>query len=297
MPTINKRFLFKLLLALFLSSGVLFGAHAVQARRIPEALRQQADRAAESGKLDLATHYLRQYLEFHPEDVDAHVRLAELLAKRNPTSRGQTDLLFLYDKILRLDPDRDAIRRDALANSLKIGRYSDGVTHAETLLQKYPTEALLWQQLGAAQAGLNQLAEARKSYEAAVRHAPEEMIGYQRLAQLVWKNMDDTTGARDVLDRMVKALPLEPDAYLIRARFEAFTAEEPGIRSTSGGDLGRATRDLQRVFELDPENAEAIVLLAEILQRNRNISAAHTLLRDGVSLYPRNLKLIRSLSW
>src|SRR5437016_2602314 len=98
MPTINKRFLVKLLLVLLVSAGVLFGAHAVQARRIPAALKQQSDRAAEAGKLDLAVHYLRQYLEFHPDDVDAHVRLAELLVKRNPTSRGQYELLFLYDK-------------------------------------------------------------------------------------------------------------------------------------------------------------------------------------------------------
>ncbi|MCI0703827.1 MAG: tetratricopeptide repeat protein [Planctomycetia bacterium] len=297
MPTINKRFLVKLILVLLVSSGALFGAHAVQSRRIPAALRQQAERAAEAGKLDLATHYLRQYLEFHPDDVDAHIRLAELLTRRNPSTRGQAELLFLYDKILRLDPNRDAIRRDALAIALKLGRYSDAVTHAEALLQKYPAEASLWQQLGAAQAGLNQLAEARRSYETAITHAPQEMIGYQRLAQLVWKNMDDAPGARDVLNRMVRALPLEPDVYLIRARFEAFTAEEPGIRPAIGGDLVRAAQDLQRVFELDPENAEATILLADIMQKNRNIAAAHALLREGVSLYPRNLKLIRSLSW
>src|SRR5262249_15667957 len=162
---------------------------------------QQADRAAEGGKVDAAVHYMRQYLEFHPDDVDAQVRLSELLAKRTPTQRGQAELLFLYDRILRLDPDRDAIRPDPLARSLNPGRSSDAVTHAAVLLKKYPTEAALWQQPGAAQAGLNQLADARRSYEAAVTYAPREMIGYQRLAQLVWKNLDDTAGARDVLER------------------------------------------------------------------------------------------------
>ena len=33
------------------------------------------------------------------------------------------------------------------------------------------------------------------------------------------------------------------------------------------------------------------------MQRNRNIPAAHALLRDAASLYPRNLKIVRSLSW
>lgn len=297
MPTINKRFLLKLLLVLVAFTGVLFGAHAVQAKRIPAALRLQSERAAEAGKVELAIHYLRQYLEFHPEDTDALVQLADLLGKRLKSPRGNSELLFLYDKILRIDPDRHEIRRKALEVALKLGRYSDAVTHGEALLRTYPTEAPLWQQLGAAQAGLNELPAAKRSYETALTLAPGEMLGYQRLAQLVWKNMNDATGARAVLDRMVQALPQNPDAYLIRARFETYTAEEPGLQSGNGGDLVRATRDLQRVLELDPEHAEASLLLAEIMQRNRNIPAAHALLRDAVSLYPRNLKLVRSLSW
>jgi tetratricopeptide (TPR) repeat protein len=297
MPTINKRFLLKLLLVLFASTGTLIAAHAVQARRIPAALKLQAERAAEAGKSDLAIHYLRQYLEFNPEDADVLVRLSELLAKRAPTQRGRSELLFLYDKILRLDPDRHPIRRDALAISLLLGRNPDAVTHAEILLKEFPNEAPLWQQLGTAQAGLHDLQAARASYETALTHAPEEMLGYQLLAQLLWKDMNDESGARAVLDRMVKARPQDPDVYLIRARFETYTAEESGVQLANRGDLTRAARDLQRVLELDPENAEASLLLSEIMQRNRNIPAAHALLRDAVSMYPCNQRLVRALSW
>src|SRR5689334_6972819 len=114
MPTINKRFLLKILLVLAASTGILFAAHAVQAKRIPAALKLQSDRAAEAGKTDVAIHYLRQYLEFYPEDIDALTRLADLLEKRAPTQRGRTELLFLYDRILRIDPDRHETRREAL---------------------------------------------------------------------------------------------------------------------------------------------------------------------------------------
>lgn len=296
MPTINNRFLLKLVLVLAAFAGVLVGAHAVQAERIPVALKRQSERAADAGKLDMAVHYLRQYLEFHPEDVDSQVRLAELLAKRAPTSRGLSELLFLYDKILRLDPDRHDTRREALAVALRLGKYADAVTHGELLLKRFPSEAPLWHQLASAQAGLNQNAAARKSYEAAVRLAPDELIGYQMLAQLVWRNLEDTAAAREILDRMVKALPQEPEAYLIRARFETFTAEEPTPGSPTP-QFNRSIADLQRVLELDPEHAEASLLLAEIMQRNRNIPAAHAMLRDAVTLYPKNLKLVRGLSW
>ena len=49
MPTINKRFLFKLFLVLFVCIGAIFGVHAVQSRRIPAALKLQSERAADMG--------------------------------------------------------------------------------------------------------------------------------------------------------------------------------------------------------------------------------------------------------
>lgn len=297
MPTINKRFLLKILLVLFGSTGVLFAAHAVQARRIPAALKLQSERAAEAGKTEIAVHYLRQYLEFYPDDIDALARLADLLAKRPPTRRGLTELLFLYDRILRIDPDRHATRREALAVSLKIDRNPDAVAHAEALLRTFPDDGLLWQQLALARAGLNETQKAREAYERAVACAPDRMMNYQLLADHVWKNLNDHAGARAVLDRMVKALPQEPDAYLIRARFEMHTADDPAATGAHSGDVARARADLLRVLELDPEQAEATLRLAEIMQRGRNIPAAHALLRDAATLYPRNLKLVRALSW
>ena len=216
------------------------------------------------------------------------------MRKRNPSVRGQAEVIFLYERILRTDPDQHEIRRDALAACLRFGRYSDALTHAESLLKAFPREATLWQQLGAAQAGLNHLPEAKASYERAIVCEPGEILGYQRLAQLVWRNMHDAVAVRDVLDRMAKALPQHPDAHLIRARFEVFQADEPGA---SRGDLKIAAAHLHRVLELDPEHAEATMLLADLYQRQRNIPAAHGLLRDAVAPILRDLRLIKSLSW
>ncbi len=296
MPTINRRFLLKLVLVALGLGGSLAGAHALQARRIPDALRRQADRSADAGKTDAAISYLRQYLEFEPADVDAHVRLIDLVRTRATTGRGLNELVFLYDKVLRLDPDRDDTRREALAHCLKVGRFSDAAAHADALLKKFPDEGALWQQLGTAQLGLNQIADARRSLESAVAKSPGVMLNYQRLAQLLWKNQSDTAGARAALDRMVASVPLEPQAYLVRARFETFAAEDDE-RANRPVNLDPACRDLRRVLELDPENAEASLLLADVLQKGRDIPAAHAILRDAASLYPRELKLVRALAW
>lgn len=296
MPTINRRFLLKLVLVVLGLGGSLAAAHALQARRIPDALRRQADRSADAGKTDAAISYLRQYLEFEPTDVEAHVRLIELVRTRAATGRGLNELVFLYDKVLRLDPDRDDTRRQALAHCLKVGRFSDAAAHADALLKKSPDDGALWQQLGTAQLGLNQVADARKSFESAVAKAPTVMLNYQRLAQVIWKNQSDVAGARATLDRMVAAVPLEPQAYLVRAKFETYAAEDDD-RSNRAVNLDPACRDLRRVLELDPENAEASLLLAEILQKGRDIPAAHAILRDAAALYPRELKLVRALAW
>jgi tetratricopeptide (TPR) repeat protein len=295
MPTINKRFLLKLALVVVALAGVLLGVHTVQARRIPDALRRQAERALDDGKTDQAVSYLRKYLDFEPDDVEAHEKLAELLERRS--SRPSPDLVFLYDKILRLDPDREPVRRKALALCLRIARYSDAQAHAEALLKTFPNEPVLWQQLGAAQTGLNQLHAARDSYERSIKEAPDQMLGYQRLAQLVWRNMNDPAGAKAVLDRMVKELPQDAEAYLVRARFETYLAEDRGLTGAAAGNVDRALKDLQRVLELDPENAEASRRLAEILQRGRDVTAAHAILRDAVATYPKDMELLRSLAW
>lgn len=297
MPTINKRFLLKLCLVLIACASVLFGANALQTRRIPEALWSQTQRAVELDDLNSAVRYLKQYLEFRPDDMEAQVRLAEVLEKRDGNSRKPSELFYLQEKILREDPSRENIRRSALKLCLKMRRYSDALSHAEALLKSHPKDGELWYQLAMAQSGLNQLAEARKSYEQALECTSDQPLAFQRLAQFVWKHQRDIPGTREILNRFVAALPLDPEAFLSRARFEAFLAAEGDINNHSKADLDRALRDLQRVLELDPENADALQLTAEILQRGRSVPAAHALLRDGVGLYPKDLRLTRSLAW
>ncbi|GIW83600.1 MAG: hypothetical protein KatS3mg106_113 [Gemmataceae bacterium] len=294
MPTINKRFLFRLVLILLLFTGALWGLHQLQAERIPEALLSQAQRAEEEHRLDAAIHYYRQYLEFRRDDVEARIRLAQLLRQRHSQGRTLAEVLFLYDQILHADPQRHDIRREALATALRIGRYSDALVHAEALLETFPEDPLLWQQLGAAQAGLNRLPEARRCYEKAVQLAPRELLAYQRLAQLLWRNLNDPSAAREVLERMVQAIPSDPEAHLTRARFEMYLAEDG---SGGGGDSGVAVQHLQRVCELDPENLEASLLLAEIYQRRFRWDVAQYLLREARYLYPREIRVVRAASW
>ena len=163
-------------------------------------------------------------------------------ATRRPAR--QPELIFLYDRILRLDPDRHAIRREALAACLKIGRYSDAVTHAEALLKAFPNEAALWQQLGSAQAGLNRLADAKQVLRDGRRARARRDPGLPAARAARLAEHERHAGARGVLDRMVTALPQSADAHLIRGAVRGVHAEDPATAVPRRRRAGRCC-DLQ----------------------------------------------------
>ena len=282
MPTINKSFLLKLLLVTLVFAGVLFGIHAIQAGRIPDALKRQAQRAAEAENADKAVHFWQQYLEFRPDDLEAQEELVTLLRER-PTSNVK-QLLLLYGKILQNDPSRHEIRRAALEGCMKIGRYTDAITHAEILLQSFPNESELWQELGSAQAGLQLADKAAASYETAIERNPTDPRPYQRLAEYYWSALRRPEDARKLIGRLIEALPHHPEAYLTRARYNHDKPAE-------------AIRDIEMALKLDPENREALYLLAEQLQGQRDLAGAFDCLSAGVELYPTDDRLVQSLAW
>lgn len=306
MPTINKRFLLALVAVTLAVAGGLFGAHLVQARRIPDALKGQADRAAEAGKSDLAAHYLRQYLEFRPDDTDALEQLAAIFKKRAEALRKEgrrgnpSDLLLLCDKILRADPGREAVRKDALELCLQMRRYTDAEAHAQELLKSHPADAGLWQQLAAAQAGLQKFDDARKSYEAAIRHAPADPLAYQQLAQFLWRDRKQAKEAAAVVDRLVAALPNEPESYLTRARLHLYTrADTPTAIKVDDftGNLQQAAADIRKTLEIDPKNAEGLLLMAEQHQNQRKLAEARDCLAEGMRHHPQDVRFVRGLAW
>lgn len=285
-PTINKRFLLKVVVALLLVGGSVYGLHSVQARRIPDALRRQADRAADDGKRDAAISYLRQYLEFRPADADVQEQLASLLKERAGGGRP-TELLILYEKILRHDPGRHAVRREALATALALARFADAAEHADELLKQFHEEAALWRSLGEAQAGQGKSDDAVKSFEKAIELNPTAMLAYQQLAQYQLQELGQPPVARATLDRLVAALPHDPQAYLTRARFDSLA--RPDDRTDAA--------DLRKALELDPENVDALLALAEHLQKGRDVLAAHDCLSDARKVAPGDTRVVRALAW
>jgi cellulose synthase operon protein C len=294
MPTIHRRFLLRLLLVVALVAGAIAGVHAIQAGRIPDALRRQAERAIAAEKPDAAIRFLRQYLEFRPTDADAQEQLANLLKARAGDS-ARSELVFLYDKILRNDPARLAVRREAVIACLQLRRFTDAAAHAEALLKERPEDADAWRYLARAQVGQRQFDAAKKSYEAAIERDPQAPIGYRQLAEFHWLDRDQPAEALAVFDRMVAALPRSGEAYHARAKFLAQSGGPGAILPPANDDP--AIADWRKSLEMDPANAEAALLFGERLQRHRDLLGARAVFLEGLKHNPDDERLVRSLAW
>ncbi|QEL20008.1 tetratricopeptide repeat protein [Limnoglobus roseus] len=294
MPTINKRFLFQLFFVLALFAGLLVGAHTIQASRIPEALKRQAERAADASKPDAAVRYLRQYLEFRPNDADIQERLAELLRQRSGQS-SRSELVFLYDKILRTDPGRQSVRLEAVVACLQLNRYTDAAAHAEVYLKESPNDATAWRHLARAQVGQRQFDAAQKSFETAIAKAPQELVGYQVYAEFLWYDHKKIADAKAAYDRMVTALPTRPETYLDRAKFLMRSAEPTAAVPALKDDP--VLSDLNRAGELAPTNPDVALFRGERLQRHREVLAARASYLDGLKHNPDHERLSLSLAW
>lgn len=290
LPTINKKFLLKLVVVVVLLAGGLVLAHTVQAGRIPDALLAQADRAHEQAaedpkKADAAIGYLRQYLEFRPADVDAMEKLAGWLRERRKGG-DPSDLLRLYDKILAADANRHDTRREALKVSLRMARFTDAESHAAVLTQQFPNDPQLWLDLAYARRGLQKHAEARECYEAALKADPKLSIAYQEYAEYLVNDVKAKDEAKKVLDRLVAARPTDGGALAARGRFKAVTEDDAG-----------AVADARKALELEPTCADAMMLLAEQMQKGRDVQAAVDLYKEGIKNHPKDARFVRGLAW
>jgi tetratricopeptide (TPR) repeat protein len=291
LPTINKRFLFKVVVVVVALGAGLFGVNLLQARRLPDALKEQAELAVAAAKedptkADAAIGALRQYLEFRPDDLDAKEHLVGFLRARHKSGEP-TSLLRMYDEILRGDPTRTAVRREAVKLSLKAYRYTDAETHARALLKQVPDDQEGWLDLAYAQRGLQKHPDARESYEAAIKIDPKKAVPYQEYAEFLVNEAKDKDAAKAVLNRMVASLPTDAGALTARGRFLAAV-----------GDEAAAVADARAVLAVAPQNADAMLLLGEQLQKRRDqIQAAADLFRAGMAAHPSDVRFVRNLAW
>jgi tetratricopeptide (TPR) repeat protein len=271
--------------------GVHF-VHGYQIKRNAVVLLRQADQAKEKSDYAEELQYLSQYLGFEPDDIDARVRFGEVLheqAKNVGSLRGLLQAFFQFDTVLRRDPQRNDVRQRQVDIALSLGRPADGLSHLKILHKDAPEDAKLEQKMGLCHELLGQFREAVAAYKEAVKHSPEQLENYQRLAILYHERLDNIKQADEIMDQMVKSNPKAFGAYLARAQYRLqFHGQSPI-------DVEKANIDVQKASELAPDEPEVVLVAARVEQRQGKTEEARKLLRKSIRAHPSNPRLYLEL--
>ena len=286
MPTVNTKLLLRLILVTLVLGVGMFILNYVQTDRITDALRWQSEHAAENGRLDKAIFYMKQYLELRPTDHDAAVKLAELIQSKGQGRKELANVLFLYERVVREAPERTDLRRKLVDICLRLDRYGDAMIHARAILDQSPNDGMLWEKLGVAQVSQNKHDDARASFSKAIECEPSRIRSYELLAEVQIRHLQLANDGRETIDRMVKTNPASAEAYLVRARY-----------NRSQNKSAECMRDLETLMLCDPENADGLLMFAELAQLKQDLARARDLLSDGMALHMKDVRFYRALSW
>lgn len=294
---INLRFLW-IGLAAFAVVGVgVYFLHAYQVQRSADVLLERARQLESDGKLKKAASYYRQYVGFAPDDLDARVTLANTIEKADDSLRSRFDALQTFEEVLRKDPDRHDIRRRVIEFWLSPEfarvsrtRFEDARTHIEYLLVPFPDDGKLRYQLGICREATGDYREAAESYKTAIAGGFTEPAVYVQLAGLMQERLEQPAHADELMSEMVEANPESPEALLARA-----------VHRARLGRVDEAKRDLERAEELDPDNAQVILLLAQQVLNTvdageESIDRARDRLVAAQEAHPDDLRLYTVLS-
>jgi tetratricopeptide (TPR) repeat protein len=285
--TVNLKFL-----AGLLGAAVAFGTsvhflHGYQLKRNAGALLERANRAEREGRPDQASEYMSHYLAYAPGDSDALARYGFLLDKSAKSRRALERVFLLFDRTLEREPGRADVRRRQAQIAITLGRYSDAEDHLRQLRTDPPTDAEVEELLGQCQAARGKFAEAREHFKKATELAPNRIGSYVLLGRLLRRQphevrarketLDGVRGLADrTIDDMVQANQQSFRAYLARANYR---------REFGSGDVkqraGAAEPDLREARRLAPDEAEVVLVSAELAAERGDLRQARDYLRAG----------------
>jgi tetratricopeptide (TPR) repeat protein len=264
--------------------------HIVQAGRIAESIRWQAERARDDGRSDDAIHYASQYLEFRPDDVSVLTDLADWLLRRAKTYKQLAGVLGVYEHILRVTPDDRETRLKAADLAANLYAWAQALENLDILLRGQPADAGLCERYGYCQQMVGRYDDAAGWYRKAIQADPKQVSAYLGYAGLLHYHLRRPDEAMRLAEQAVQANPDSAAAYAGLAQF---------LRARGRyEDATIAVRKAQALTKDDAkDDAQVLLVAAEIEQANGNYDTARALLETGTRKYPTKSRFTCSLAW
>ena len=278
---------------------------------------QLAQLQGELGRPQAAEEALCQGLAQLPDDPELTDSLARLEQGRGLWAEAAAS----FGDLARLEPDSADARLSQGLNLLRSGASGPARAAMEPLSATAGEhQAVLLSALGMAADGMGDSAAAVGYFQASLGLDPSIEAAYGQLADL-YQRLSRTAEMLPLLEKGVAQLPKSADLWsllgaayldadkpeLARQRLEkacALGLDSPqlhyqlGVACDRAGDTAQAERELDRVIEAEPGNAEALNYLGySLADRGVELDKALDLLKRAVALEPENPYYLDSLGW
>jgi tetratricopeptide (TPR) repeat protein len=234
-----------------------------QVRRNAGVLKQRAQEAAKAGRVEDTIKEYRLYLNLAPKDADAWAEYAFVLDDVAKTPRQRENVLYALETALRLNADRDDVRRRIVTVDMDLGRFADARVHLDVLLNRSHNADLLYQR-GRCFEAEEKYEDAANEYEKAYQSDRKHVDSYVRLAGLLRYQLHNGKDTVELMAKMVK----ESDSFrapLARARYYRLGGPGPDVgpqdfkpQDTDGADFKKLKETLREEVRPRPWGSEVV---------------------------------------
>lgn len=285
-----------------------FPDHFLLYMRLAQIERARGDRAGE-------IEVYREVLESHP----SHYGILQRLGQAQLEIKDVEGAIETFEEVVRSYPeDLNSLRRLA-SLEFSAGRYEAAAGRLEAVLERAPDQPELAFALGQIRRAAGDDARAFEAFE---RIEPQHANYFDARIQIA--ALLEAAGRFDeALVEVDRLRELRPDRQLDfhaaslrvqQGEFEAGIAlleglldgtdedlevhYQLGVHYGSHGDVERALQSMQRVLEIDPDNANALNYIGySWAERGENLDEAERLIRRAIEISPEDGYITDSLGW
>jgi len=274
---------YTLLIGLVVGAVVLGGGTyvllGIQAEKNADNLLKLADEAEEAGDIRKAQGYLFNYTQLREDDVEADARLTRITADigelRDSSLKERSRGYVKMESFLMSNPDYADLRQRLVDLLVKNRNWQDALGHINYLLNNDPQnfdlqllklEGMLRsdQRSQGIEYGYKLVGYDKSTGEFGEAGAHKDTLprAYLLLALAVREDRGDPEVADAIIERMVSVSPELPDAYVMRGQY---------LSSTKRSDESK--EDFNKALELDKENVNALMALAQLSMTETSVDA------------------------
>lgn len=302
MRKLNVRWLVGIVISPIILGFFAFLLHEFQMQRNASVFVREAKRAQAEGRFDEAAAHLRRYVKLAPKDTEGLILYGNQLADLNNWGPAYLAL----EKAIVKAPDRSDVRRRLVELSLRLGRNDEARENLENhLLKESPEDSDLLDMLATCQIQQGQFQQAQDTLALVIKHSPDRIPAYVRLASLLREKLGQPKEAEVVVSDMVAQNPDNPRSYIFRADWRV--RELVQLKSPKEGPPPKdddpvivklrdeIDADINQALTLAPDEVESLVVAIRVGQVLGRKDEARALIERGIEKHPKEIQFYVAL--